>query len=51
MPEAIRPNYQYFTEARMEKLRRAGFNGPLHTLEEGVADYVTKFLMKDDKYR
>ena len=51
MPEAIRPNYQYFTEAKMEKLRGAGFNGPFHTLEEGVTDYVTKFLMKDDKYR
>ncbi len=51
MPDAIRPNYQYFTEARMDKLRHAGFNGPFHTLEEGVADYVTKFLIKDDKYR
>jgi len=51
MPEAIRPNYQYFTEARMDKLRHAGFNGPFHSLEEGVADYVTKFLVKDDKYR
>ncbi len=51
MPEAIRPNYQYFTEARMEKLGAAGFNGPFHTLEEGVADYVTKYLTKDDKYR
>jgi ADP-L-glycero-D-manno-heptose 6-epimerase len=51
MPEAIRPNYQYFTEARMEKLGRAGFNGPFHSLEDGVADYVTRFLMKDDKYR
>ncbi len=51
MPPTIRPNYQYFTEARMEKLSAAGFNGPFHTLEEGVADYVTKFLMKDDKYR
>ena len=33
------------------RLSAAGFNGPFHTLEEGVADYVTKFLMKDDKYR
>jgi ADP-L-glycero-D-manno-heptose 6-epimerase len=51
MPESIRANYQYFTEAKMEKLGRAGFNGPFHSLEEGVADYVTKFLVKDDKYR
>ncbi len=51
MPEAIRPNYQYFTEARMEKLRRAGFNGPFHTVEDGVADYVVNFLVKNDKYR
>jgi ADP-L-glycero-D-manno-heptose 6-epimerase len=51
MPEAIRPNYQYFTQARIEKLRAAA--GPLkfHSLEEGVADYVQTYLAQPDPYR
>jgi ADP-L-glycero-D-manno-heptose 6-epimerase len=40
MPEAIRDRYQYFTEARMERLRQAGYRAPFHSLEDGVADYV-----------
>ena len=51
MPEAIRPNYQYFTEANMQKLRAAGYARGFHSLEEGVADYVARFLAKDDIYR
>jgi ADP-L-glycero-D-manno-heptose 6-epimerase len=51
MPEAIRPNYQYFTEANMQKLREAGYARDFHSLEDGVADYVGRFLAKDDIYR
>ncbi len=51
MPESIRPNYQYFTEARMEKLRAFGFDLKFHSLEEGVADYVRSYLVKPDPYR
>ena len=51
MPEAIRPNYQYFTQASMQKLRAAGYTRAFHSLEEGVADYVTRFLATDDIYR
>jgi len=40
MPEAIRGRYQYFTEARMDRLRQAGYRAPFHSLEDGVADYV-----------
>ena len=46
-PQDIRDKYQYFTEARMEKLRRAGYDRPFHTLEEGVTDYVRNHLMRD----
>lgn len=45
-PADIRDKYQYFTEARMEKLREAGYAAPFHTLEEGVADYVREHLMR-----
>jgi ADP-L-glycero-D-manno-heptose 6-epimerase len=46
-PLDIRDKYQYFTEARMEKLRRAGYDRPFHTLEEGVSDYVRNHLMRE----
>ncbi len=51
MPEAIRGQYQYFTEARMEKLRAAGFDRPFATLEDSVADYVRGYLMAADPHR
>ncbi len=51
MPEAIRGQYQYFTEARMEKLRAAGFDRPFATLEDSVAEYVSNHLMAADPYR
>jgi ADP-L-glycero-D-manno-heptose 6-epimerase len=45
-PEDIRDKYQYFTEAKMEKLRAIGFSKPFHNLEEGVEDYVKNYLSK-----
>ncbi|HEX8662196.1 MAG TPA: ADP-glyceromanno-heptose 6-epimerase [Brevundimonas sp.] len=50
-PESIRDKYQYFTEARMERVRAAGFNGQSTPLEEGVRRYVQDFLAKADPYR
>jgi len=44
-PEDIRDKYQYFTEANMDKLRSIGYDRPFTTLENGVADYVRKYLM------
>ena len=49
-PIEIRDKYQYFTEARMGRLRDAGFGESFHTLEEGVADYVREYLKADDPY-
>ena len=43
-PIDIRDKYQYFTEARMEKLQRAGYARPFTALEDGVRDYVTNYL-------
>jgi ADP-L-glycero-D-manno-heptose 6-epimerase len=51
MPESIRPNYQYFTQADMAKLRGAGYEQPFYSLEAGVADYVQRYLMQPDIYR
>lgn len=50
MPEAIRGKYQYFTEAKMDRLHAAGYDKPFMTLEEGVADYVKGYLSQPDRY-
>lgn len=49
-PEDIRDKYQYFTEADMQKLIDAGYKTPFHTLEEGVVDYVSNYLMEGVYY-
>jgi ADP-L-glycero-D-manno-heptose 6-epimerase len=49
-PLQIRDRYQYFTEANMAKLRAAGYPGTFASVEEGVADYVTRFLSTSDPY-
>ncbi len=43
-PVEIRDRYQYFTEARMEKLRAAGYEAAFTSLEEGVRQYVQLLL-------
>lgn len=48
-PEDIRDTYQYFTEAPMDKLRRTGYSAPFYSLEEGIEDYVRRYL-RDNKY-
>ena len=44
-PLDIRDKYQYFTEAKMEKLKAIGYSKPFHSLEEGVRDYVKNYLL------
>lgn len=46
MPESLRNQYQYFTEAPMEKLRAAGYRGNFRNISEGAKDYVQEFLSK-----
>jgi ADP-L-glycero-D-manno-heptose 6-epimerase len=50
-PEEIRAKYQYFTEAKMDRLRAAGYDKSFTSLEDGVAQYVNDFLNTDDPYR
>ncbi|PPK84356.1 ADP-glyceromanno-heptose 6-epimerase precursor [Neolewinella xylanilytica] len=49
-PEDLRKNYQYFTEARMEKLRDAGYDQAFTSLEEGVNEYVRNYLTPQQYY-
>jgi len=51
MPPSIRDKYQYFTEAKMERLRAVGYAAPFTSLEDGIADYVTGYLSQPDPYR
>jgi ADP-L-glycero-D-manno-heptose 6-epimerase len=43
-PVAIRDRYQYFTEARMERLRLQGYSKEFLSLEEGVDRYLRELL-------
>lgn len=47
-PVHLRDKYQYFTEANISKLRNIGYSKPFHSLEDGVRDYVEKYLAKDE---
>ena len=50
MPEALRNQYQYFTQAEMKKLKSAGCPVKFSSLEDSVQDYVTKHLKKIDPH-
>jgi ADP-L-glycero-D-manno-heptose 6-epimerase len=50
-PAEIRDKYQYFTEARIERLRAAGYDRPFTGLEAGVRRYVRDFLASGRPYR
>jgi ADP-L-glycero-D-manno-heptose 6-epimerase len=45
MPETIRDKYQYFTQAKIDKLRAAGYTQPITPLAEAVRDYVQNYLV------
>jgi ADP-L-glycero-D-manno-heptose 6-epimerase len=50
-PVAIRDTYQYFTQAEVANLQRAGYNAGFAPLENSVRHYVTQFLDREDRYR
>jgi len=50
MPAGLERQYQYFTEARMEKLKASGCPISFSPLEESVRDYVVNYLMTQDPY-
>ena len=49
-PEDIRDKYQYFTEAKMQKTRDAGYDHAFYSLENAVEDYVKRYLEKNKTY-
>lgn len=51
MPESLRQHYQYFTQASLARLRElGGYPHPMTRIEDGVRDYVTNYLLKEDPY-
>ena len=49
-PKDIRNTYQYFTEADMAKLKKAGYKKKFYTLEKGIEDYVKNYLLEEKIY-
>ncbi len=49
MPDSIRSQYQYFTQADISKLRKAGYDKETTSLEVAIKDYVQNYL-KQNKY-
>jgi ADP-L-glycero-D-manno-heptose 6-epimerase len=49
MPEALKGQYQYFTEAKMAKINAIFSDFKFHSLEEGIEDYVKNHLSQDDQ--
>jgi ADP-L-glycero-D-manno-heptose 6-epimerase len=50
VPENIRNQYQYFTEAKMDRLFAQKLSRPEWPLEKGIQDYVSKYLLAKDPY-
>jgi len=44
MPDSIRNQYQYFTQADITKLRKAGYKKQITSLEDAIKDYVQNYL-------
>ena len=50
MPDSLKGQYQYFTEADLANLRKIGYHKKFMPLEDSVQDYVQNYLMKPDPY-
>ncbi len=48
LPKSLSKKYQYFTEANLSKIKKAGYSKSFSSLEDGVTDYVTNYLLKDN---
>jgi ADP-L-glycero-D-manno-heptose 6-epimerase len=47
LPGHLKSKYQYYTEANISKIKKAGYDLPLFSLEDGVTDYVKNYLVQD----
>lgn len=49
MPDTLRSKYQYYTCAQINKIRSTGYTAPITDLAEAVTDYVTNYLVSDQR--
>ncbi len=45
LPAHLAEKYQYFTEAKLDRIKKAGYPNPISSLEDGVTDYVKNYLL------
>jgi ADP-L-glycero-D-manno-heptose 6-epimerase len=50
MPNDLKGKYQYYTNARIDKIRSIGFGDNFKNLNEGVTDYLKNYLLTSDRY-
>jgi ADP-L-glycero-D-manno-heptose 6-epimerase len=48
MPGHLAAKYQYLTEAKLDKIKKAGYSKSISSLEDGVTDYVKNYLIKNN---
>ncbi len=51
MPKRLVGQYQSFTQAKIDRLRQAGYKPAFTELEDGVSQYINSFLRRADPYR
>ena len=51
MPESLVSQYQDYTCANIDKLRNVGYRKEMTSLEDGISDYINKYLNRIDKYK
>ncbi|OED37743.1 ADP-glyceromanno-heptose 6-epimerase [PVC group bacterium (ex Bugula neritina AB1)] len=47
MPSNIRDQYQYFTQADIDKIMNTGYKEPLIPFKSAIRDYVQNYILKD----
>ena len=47
MPEHLREKYQYYTQARIDSLRKIGYKKDFSNVKSGIFDYVQEYLSKN----
>ncbi len=45
MPDKLKGKYQYFTEAKLDRLRSAGYVDSFISVEDAIGDYVKSYLL------
>ncbi len=50
IPDDIRDQYQYYTKADIKKLKEAGYHHPFYSLEEGISDYISNYLLPEKTF-